>query len=395
MPLPGEEMNSRPLHFIWIVNCSSSMAGSKMQSLNTAIREAIPQMRDVAQQNPNAQVHVRAITFSTGARWYISYPTPIERFQWQDAQVGGASDMGKALSMVAEELKMPPMPSRGLPPVLVLITDCYPSDDAEQGIRATMAQPWGQKAVRLGIGIGADADYATLQKFINNPEIAPLRANNAQDLLNYIKWSSTEVPSHKYTALGGELSARPFHFIWLIDRSSFADSSQMQTLNATIREAIPRLQRNVKAYPNLQTYVRVITFAGDTHWHIGQPTPIENLSWQDINTRLADVGVALILVAEQLRIIQPRRAHPPMLVLISDGHFTNNFAMVLAALMEQPLARRATRLAISVNKDANYEALKRFISDPEIEPLYMEDIGGILDYFLKFEDEVISTDITK
>lgn len=318
MPMPSGEIAVRPLHFIWIINCSSSMAGSKIQSLNTAIREAIPQMRDVAQQNPNTQVYVRAITFSTGARWHISSPTPIESFQWQDVQSGSASDMGKALAMVAQELTVPPMPQRGLPPVLVLITDSYPTDNAEQGIRAIMEQPWGKKAVRIGIGIGADADYATLQKFIGNSEIAPLCADNAQDIVNFIKWSSTNVSSRGYIP-GGALSARPFHFIWLIDRSSFGDSSQLQALNKTIREAIPRLQRSARAYPNLRTYVHVITFASGTHWHITQPTPIEDLSWQDISRGPADIGAALIMVAEQLRIIQPRRAHPPMLVLISDG----------------------------------------------------------------------------
>ena len=93
--------------------------------------------------------------------------------------------------MVADQLKMPPMELRGLPPVLVLITDGYPTDDVGQGIKAIMDQPWGKKAVRLGIGIGADADYSMLQRFIAHPEIKPLQANNAEDLVQFIKWAST------------------------------------------------------------------------------------------------------------------------------------------------------------------------------------------------------------
>ena len=39
---PGGELAARPLHFIWIADCSGSMAvDGKIQSLNTAIREAI------------------------------------------------------------------------------------------------------------------------------------------------------------------------------------------------------------------------------------------------------------------------------------------------------------------------------------------------------------------
>lgn len=193
MPVPGGEMTARPLQFFWIADCSGSMAGSKIQSLNTAIREAIPQMRDVAQQNPNAQVYVRALKFSSGAQWHISQPTEIEKFQWKDLSAGGVTDMGKALTMVADQLKMPPMEARGLPPVLVLITDGYPTDDVNRGIKAIMDQPWGKKSVRIAIGIGADADYNMLQRFIGNSEIAPLRADNAQDLVNFIKWASTAV----------------------------------------------------------------------------------------------------------------------------------------------------------------------------------------------------------
>jgi uncharacterized protein YegL len=189
--LPGGEMAARPLHFFWIADCSGSMAGDKIQSLNTAIREAIPEMRRVAQSNPNAQVKVRALKFSTGATWHIAQPTPIEAFQWANLTAGGVTDMGKAFLLVAEQLRVPPMDPRGLPPVLVLISDGYPTDDVNRGLTAIMAEPWGKKAVRLAIGIGGDADYNMLQKFIGNPEIKACQANNPEALVQYIKWAST------------------------------------------------------------------------------------------------------------------------------------------------------------------------------------------------------------
>jgi uncharacterized protein YegL len=193
MTLPGGEMSGRPLHFIWIADCSGSMSGDKIQSLNTAIREAIPEMRRVAQSNPHANVLVRAIKFSSGATWHVTQATPIEKFNWTDLTANGVTDMGKALLMVAAELKMPPMDPRGLPPVLVLITDGHPSDDVGRGIDAIMSQPWGKKAVRIAIGIGTDVNYSVLDRFIGNPEIKALHANNAEQLVNYIKWASTAV----------------------------------------------------------------------------------------------------------------------------------------------------------------------------------------------------------
>lgn len=191
---PGGELATRPLHFIWIADCSGSMAiDGKIQSLNTAIKEAIPHMQDVADENPNAQVLVRAVRFSDGAQWHVSQPTDIADFKWEDLDAGGVTAMGKALSIVADQLKIPPMDERALPPVLVLISDGQPTDDFTGGLQAVMNEPWGRKAVRIAIAIGEDADQEVLKKFIGNPELRPLQANNPESLIKYIRWVSTAV----------------------------------------------------------------------------------------------------------------------------------------------------------------------------------------------------------
>ena len=115
-------------------------------------------MKKVADDNPNAQVLVRAVKFSNGAQWHISQPTPVADFAWNDLPAEGETDMGKALSLVAEQLKMPPMSERALPPVLVLISDGQPTDDFDKGLKDLLDQPWGKKAVRIAISIGQDAD---------------------------------------------------------------------------------------------------------------------------------------------------------------------------------------------------------------------------------------------
>jgi uncharacterized protein YegL len=191
---PGGELATRPLHFIWLADCSGSMGNDgKIQALNTAIREAIPHMQRVADENPNAQVLVRAVKFASGAQWHVAQPTPVAAFRWPDLKAGGHTDMGKALALVAEALKMPPMSERALPPVLVLVSDGQPTDHFEAGLSALLDQPWGKKAVRMAIAIGEDADHDVLQKFIGHPELRPLQANNPEALVSYIKWVSTAV----------------------------------------------------------------------------------------------------------------------------------------------------------------------------------------------------------
>ena len=99
--------------------------------------------------------------------------------------------MGKALELAADALHVKNMPERGLPPVLVLLSDGQPTDDFARGLKAIMDQPWGAKAVRIAIAVGDDADLDVLQKFIGNTEVKPLQAGNSKDLAQMIKWAST------------------------------------------------------------------------------------------------------------------------------------------------------------------------------------------------------------
>ncbi len=191
---PGGELAARPLHFIWIADCSSSMASDgKIQALNQAIREALPHMKDVAADNPNAEVLVRAVSFSSGARWHVADATSVDSFQWPDLQTSGYTAMGEALRLVADQMKLEVMSKRALPPVLVLLSDGQPTDDFGAGLQALMNEPWGKKAVRLAIAIGSDADRQVLQRFIGHPEIPPLEANHPEALVQHIRWASTAV----------------------------------------------------------------------------------------------------------------------------------------------------------------------------------------------------------
>lgn len=189
--IPGGPMANRPVHFIWLLDCSYSMQGDKIAKLNYAIREALPEMRAVAADNPAAQLLLRTITFSTTAQWLHQAPVPVDDFTWQDVEVDGTTNLGEALTLAARELQTPPMPQRALKPVLALVSDGVPTDDWRAGLAAVDATPWGRKAVRIAIAIGHDADRGVLQEFIGNPEFKPLEAHNGKQLAAAIRWAST------------------------------------------------------------------------------------------------------------------------------------------------------------------------------------------------------------
>jgi len=187
---PGGELASRPLHFFWIVDCSGSMYGEKIGTVNHAIQSTIPEMVDAAKNNPNAQLLVRTLKFGTGASWVTTNPVNIEDFAWDDLDAGGVTDLGQAFDMLAAQLTIPPMTDRALPPVLVLLSDGQPTDDYRKSLDKLLHLPWGKKSVRIAISIGQDADDTILQEFTGNRELV-LQANNPQALVKMIKWAST------------------------------------------------------------------------------------------------------------------------------------------------------------------------------------------------------------
>ena len=181
----------RQLQVILALDCSGSMRGSKIASLNYAMRAAIPELRAVAADNPEVDVRVRVLRYASDAQWLVQQPVPVEELQWPELVADGETHTGEALCRIAEVLTPEGMPGRQLPAVVVLASDGHASDDIEAGLQRFFAAPYAPSAVRIAIAIGTDADLDILERFIDHPTLRPLRANNAQDLVRHIKWATS------------------------------------------------------------------------------------------------------------------------------------------------------------------------------------------------------------
>ena len=204
-PLEDDPLGSvsrSQLHFFWMADCSGSMrTQGKIQVLNNAIHECVPATREANENNAFADMMVRAIAFSTGARWHIEPPTPVEDFEWRDVEAGGVTDLGAAIRLLSEELVPEKMGRRALPPVIVLLSDGSPTDSWEQDLETFNQSGWGRpgRTVRVAIAIGQDANREVLTRFTGSEETV-FDANNAQRLADLIKWAS--VTLSKYASSG-------------------------------------------------------------------------------------------------------------------------------------------------------------------------------------------------
>src|SRR2546422_4510 len=75
---PARDQTSRPLHFIWILDCSSSMGeDGKLQSLNQAIREFLPALNAAVS---GLEDLFRAVKFGHLADWHIVREASLKEF---------------------------------------------------------------------------------------------------------------------------------------------------------------------------------------------------------------------------------------------------------------------------------------------------------------------------
>lgn len=198
-PVPIGQVARRVLNFFWLVDCSGSMEGPRIATLNQAIREAVPEIKEALKSHPEINVMMRAIKFADTATWHIGpSPVPIDRFVWPELSSGGATSTGQAIRLLASELTLEKIPGKSVPPVCILISDGHQTErqeDYDRSISELLALPWGMHAVRLAIAIGSDEseyDADSLLKFVSHKEVGLLKAHSAQELTKFIKWAATE-----------------------------------------------------------------------------------------------------------------------------------------------------------------------------------------------------------
>ena len=160
-----------PLHWIWICDVSDSMnLDGKIATLNEAIQGGLAELVKFSEEK-DINILVHTLKFSSGAEWMEKDFIPVKDYQWKNLKADGLTDLGEALSKIADVM-MPGdeggmMSDRCKLPHMILITDGYPTDDWESGLKRLIATSSGKNAVRMAVALpGADLDV--LKEFVGN-----------------------------------------------------------------------------------------------------------------------------------------------------------------------------------------------------------------------------------
>jgi uncharacterized protein YegL len=196
--MPGGGVARRPLHFIIMADCSGSMTGERIQALNYAIADMLPQLAEWERDQVVAQVLVRVLSFATVPHWHVREPVPVSELRWKALQAveGGYTNMGPAFREVAAALQPDQLESRALRPAILLVTDGRPTDlgnDFRDGLDALTSFPAGRASLRLAIAIGQDAKSEFLDQFIGDPAVPVIVAGNTEEIADRLVAASIAV----------------------------------------------------------------------------------------------------------------------------------------------------------------------------------------------------------
>ncbi|WP_182481205.1 vWA domain-containing protein [Nocardioides immobilis] len=215
----GGALARKPLHFIFVLDVSGSMMrGGRIQALNNAISEVLPHLKDEARANPHAEMLIRVLAFANEPRWVIEEPTPVDQIHWErlEAVPRGFTELGSALLTLTEALALLDEGTSAYPPAIILVSDGRPTQSSgttfAEGLQALLNNRWGATAVRLALGVGRDADMHSLRRFIGDEDVPLLRADNPEQLVEYIVWASkaaSKVASRPIVGGGGLTAAPP------------------------------------------------------------------------------------------------------------------------------------------------------------------------------------------
>lgn len=159
----------------YLVDTSGSMAGTKIGTVNAAMENCIPLLKEVAVVNDDAEIKIAILQFSSGNSWITpaSGPVGLDDIIWNDLQAGGMTELGGALLELDKKLSRNEYlqsQTGAYAPVILLLTDGGPTDNWEVGLNKIKQNNWFKHAIKIAIDIESGADRSVLAAFTGNPE---------------------------------------------------------------------------------------------------------------------------------------------------------------------------------------------------------------------------------
>ena len=178
-------------------------------------------------------------------------------------------------------------------------------------------------------------------------------------------------------------AARPIPVIILADTSgSMSIDGNIDSMNKALRTMIKSFSGESRL--NAEIHLSVITFGGMAVEHLALTPAHKITDFYDLQaTGGTPMGGALELAKELIEDKEkiPSRAYRPVLVLVSDGHPTDNWGTHFSNFCSSERAQKATRMAMAIGSSADESMLGDFVNDLEAPLFKAHNADDIIKFF--------------
>ena len=199
------EIPRRTMTLFFMIDTSGSMAGSKIGAVNDAVVNVLPLLHEISAENPDAEIRVAALEFSTTCNWLYNEPKLASEFVWQDVQASALTSLGAACKELSSKLSrngFMQSASGSFAPAIILLSDGTPTDDFESGLAVLKNNNWFKAAIKVAVAIGEDADKNILAQFTGTSE-AVFTVHNIdalKQIIRVVAVTSSQIGSKSSTA---------------------------------------------------------------------------------------------------------------------------------------------------------------------------------------------------
>lgn len=201
MAIEIEGVARKSMVMFFLIDTSGSMEGRSIAAVNDAMREVLPDIQDISNNNADAKIKLAVMSFSSGTNWETTEPQDLDSYRWKDLEAGGVTDMGAAFRELNSKLDRNAFlqdPAGVKMPVIILISDGEPTDDFREGLKVLQQNKWYKRSLKVALGVD-DANMDVMEEFTGSCESAIyLRdKSNLKKLIRIVSVTSSTVGSKK------------------------------------------------------------------------------------------------------------------------------------------------------------------------------------------------------
>ena len=186
-----EGIAKRTLTVFFVIDNSGSMEGEKIGAVKTAIKDVLPELKNLAApNNADVEIKVAALIFSGSSYWI--HPTLVNDFTWKDLTTENLTNMGAALTELRSKLSIGDGGTMSeekacYAPVFIFMSDGEPTDEVGSPLKALWENKWFKHGTRSAIAIGKDANIDVLADLVGSKE-GVTRVHSPETLKKIIKF---------------------------------------------------------------------------------------------------------------------------------------------------------------------------------------------------------------